>query len=609
MHGLKLQLQLTDALKPTHVRKSPRSLHYRMSVFFRNIFVFIIFFPSQPPSSDNKKTSSDSSKNSRTSTDGNRKFFVIAWESCLNLLVGPLPEQTRIWHDRSGQFRVEAAFLGFHGGKLRLHKVNGVVVEVPSEKMSLEDMRYVEKLTRKKSSVKAAPAPSEDDEPLAARRKSLQSESSRETTSRASQSTKAPQIDWFEFFLSAGCDVDDCTRYASSFEKDKIDESILPDITDSTMRSLGLREGDIIRVTKVIEKRKVRDKKYGASRQDQDEEYARQLQAEGDESNNSTRKQNSTSPAPNLFAGPGGALKNNAPRRGRPQPSKTLLPATVDLNAITTASDQIQRSGSPLATSAITTSPLSSSPNPTAQKANPAPVPSGFEDDAWANRPSSTRPLAPTPPVATARAPSAPPKVSSQQQPVSENKPKGLANTTEADIFDQLSRLSQLNANKPASSPAPTPTSVALTPPVALTPASFQSGLGMGSSPVPVGQHLQNQQMGLLQAPQQNNGPRGPFAPVPANQSLLQPLIPTNTGFNAFVPTRPNNLAPSMGNQPSFSPFLGKQVSPPPPSQTLMAQPTGSPFGGFGPGNTFPNNGFNPVLARNLLVLCQVITC
>ncbi|KJA28677.1 hypothetical protein HYPSUDRAFT_113271, partial [Hypholoma sublateritium FD-334 SS-4] len=53
-------------------------------------------------------------------------------------------EKTRVWHDRSGQFRVDATFLDFDNGKLCLHKVNGVIVEVPSKKMSLEDMRYVE---------------------------------------------------------------------------------------------------------------------------------------------------------------------------------------------------------------------------------------------------------------------------------------------------------------------------------------------------------------------------------------------------------------------------------------------------------------------------------
>ena len=45
----------------------------------------------------------------------------------------PDPSQTR---DRTGQFRVRvgAAFLGFENGVLRLHKGNGVIIEVPSEK-------------------------------------------------------------------------------------------------------------------------------------------------------------------------------------------------------------------------------------------------------------------------------------------------------------------------------------------------------------------------------------------------------------------------------------------------------------------------------------------
>ncbi|KIY50088.1 SHD1-domain-containing protein, partial [Fistulina hepatica ATCC 64428] len=65
---------------------------------------------------------------------------------------GPDPNRTRIWHDRTGQFRVEAAFLGMTNGKIRLHEVNGVVVEVPEGKMSLDDMRYIECLTNGNSS-------------------------------------------------------------------------------------------------------------------------------------------------------------------------------------------------------------------------------------------------------------------------------------------------------------------------------------------------------------------------------------------------------------------------------------------------------------------------
>jgi hypothetical protein len=134
----------------------------------------------------------------------------------------------------------------------------------------------------------------------------------------------------------------------------------------------------------------------------------------------------------------------------------------------------------------------------------------------------------------------------------------------------------------------------------------------MGSSPVPMGQHLNNQRTGLLpspspQPPQQPayNGPRGPFAPVPANQTLLAPLIPTQTGFNGFIPTRPGAAQTTMtspfANPPAQPSFLSSQPTGFPGAQGslqaqptgfqpsfMSAQPTGAPFGGFN-GNT---NGF-----------------
>ncbi|KAI9509448.1 hypothetical protein F5148DRAFT_1187422 [Russula earlei] len=302
----------------------------------------------------------------------------------------PDPGQTREWRDRTGQFRVEAAFLGFKNGVLRLHKVNGVIIEVPSEKMSVEDMRHVEKITgRADSNSRKA---DDDDEPLEKRRQTLQP--------AAASQKKAPQVDWFEFFLNAGCDVDDCTRYASAFERDKIDESILPDISEGTLRTLGLREGDIIRVTKAIVARYPKSPAKPAS--------SDVNLLGGDEASTSARTTPSPGP-PNLFAGPGGQLKNA--RRGRPTPSKTgsAAPGAVDLSAISTASEQIARSTTPLVSSPISapntttvTSPVQVPP-----RSNSA-VPSGFDDDAWTNRPSSTKPVAPTPPVPQ-RVPSVPP--------------------------------------------------------------------------------------------------------------------------------------------------------------------------------------------------------
>ncbi|KAL1747654.1 hypothetical protein HDZ31DRAFT_60987 [Schizophyllum fasciatum] len=471
----------------------------------------------------------------------------------------PPPDQTRIWHDRTGQFRVEAAFLGVNNGKFRLHKVNGVIVEVPQEKMSAEDVRYVDKLTRgnnRKS--RGPPGPSDDDDvPLAMT-----------APKRASvpppQQPKKPRVDWFEFFLAAGCDIDDCTRYAASFERDKIDEAILPDITESTMRSLGLREGDIIRVKKLIEQRKPKQEKPSAALEEQmrkDEELARRLQEE----------EQGRKPAPNLFSGPGGALKNPAkpPRRGRPEPSKTLPPTFVGADGIAAASARV---GSP----AQTTSPVSAPPRTSSAGASAAPAtqPSGFDDDAWTVRPSSTvadrtpsapptstPATAPPPPPAPAppAAPSAPVAAPAPTQPAA-----NLANKTESDIFDQLARLSELRKTQSPAAATPPPAAVAAPSP----PAGYQQGMGMGPSPSPIGQ-LQPQNTAVPY-----NGPRGPFAPVPANQGLLQPLIPTQTGYNSFVPTRPTSAlqgSPFAGGVPA-SQFLQSQ---PTGFQPMQAQPTG----------------------------------
>ncbi|KDQ64469.1 hypothetical protein JAAARDRAFT_75108 [Jaapia argillacea MUCL 33604] len=560
-------------------------------------------------SSSNQSTSSKSSK-----TNGESSSRPSSTAGA------PPPEKTRTWRDRSGQFRVDAALLGYRDGKLRLHKVNGVVIEVPAEKMSVEDMKYVEKVTSKKSGSPSSSSPSagvshsDDDEPLAVRRRSLQPPQP-QPPARAVTPKKGPAVDWFEFFLSAGCDVDDCTRYASSFERDKIDEAILPDITESTMRSLGLREGDIIRVKKAIDQRQPKDSK-SQEQVRKDEELARQLQAEENASSGKGAP-------PNLFAGPNGVLKNNTVRRGRPQPSKTLPPPSVDLDAISTASDHIHRVGTPV------TSSSASPPIQSPQRSNSAAAAaSGFDDDAWTNRPSSTKPTAPTPvPAPSARAPSAPPaapapppppppapapppalaqpQTAATVPPVTVSQPQGtgasLANKSEADIFEQLARLSELRTRSPA---VPSPVSPAV-PPVP-PPVGYRSGLGMGPSPVPIGQHLQGQQTGLFPPPQQS-GPRGPFAPVPANQSLLQPLIPTSTGFNNFVPTRPSSapfqpqpqfLAPQpTGFGGSPQPFL-PQPTGFAPQGPLLSQPTGmngGSFGNFNPNPPYQNTGFSPV--------------
>ena len=459
--------------------------------------------------------------------------------------------------------------------------------------MSAEDIRYAEKITAsKKKRSGSSPGPrsvSDDDEPLATRRRSL-----RLNVKTTQPQKKKSQVDWFDFFLNAGCDVDDCTRYADAFERDKIDQTILGDITEGTMRSLGLREGDIIRVMKNIEtsKPKAAPPKDDSAQVRSDEELARMLQEE--ESSGSKR-----SPAPNLFAGPNGALKNNTQRRGRPTPSKTLPPASVDANAISNASETIKRTGSP-----SLLSPSSPSQGPVRAGSVP-PISSGFDDDAWTNRPSSAKPLTPTstPPIQPqpARTASVPPQPPSEslaapaivgtksaptpQQDQTGKTGGGLAKTTEDDVFNQLARLATLRTQTPAVTSPPKPQQQAASnnpspsPAVVSPPPGFGSGMGMGNSPVPIGQ-LQSGGLSLqpqLTAAHNPNGPRGPFAPVPGNQGLLQPLVPTRTGFTGFVPT-------GLSNGPVNS--LGGGFQPQhniPPQQTgFLNQPTGFPTNGLG---------------------------
>ncbi|KAJ7507765.1 hypothetical protein B0H11DRAFT_1968579 [Mycena galericulata] len=516
---------------------------------------------SPPPAAPRDSPEPKKTENSKSSSSSSR--------TSLDPAARPPPDRVRVWHDRSGQFRVDAAFLGFHNGKLRLHKTNGVIVEVPAEKMSIEDMRYVEKATSKKQSRTADAAP--------------------------------PTIDWFDFFLNAGCDLDDCTRYSAAFERDKMDETILLDITDATMRSLGLREGDIIRVTKAIDKRRPQEQKA----------------QQGEDSREPTKS------PPNLFTNPGGELK---PRRGRPQPSKSL-PPSVDLQAISTVSDQIQRTGSPQVMTPTTVQPPPRSSS-TLVPTSTAPAASGFDDEAWTPRPSSAQPPAgvtAASPVVAPRVPSAPPAAAAPAAPTAPaqppaqpivQSPPSLAKTTESDVFDQLARLSALRSQTPQTQAVSTPQApspAVNTPPAVYTPpVGYVSGMGMGSSPVPMGQHLNNQRTGILPQPspqpqQMYNGPRGPFAPVPANQSLLQPLIPTQTGFNSFIPTRPGPATSPFANppmqsslQPSFlsaqpTGFPGGQPMQSQPTgfpgqQPMSFQPTGAPFGGFNANNN--PNGF-----------------
>ncbi|KAI8456989.1 hypothetical protein BY996DRAFT_4578923 [Phakopsora pachyrhizi] len=406
--------------------------------------------------------------------------------------------QIRTWRDRTGQFKVEAEFRGLQNGKIRLHKINGVIIEVPLTKMSTEDVIWLEGAT-------ARSLRQEDTDEIPLAKLSLSptsaaasSTKTRPTSESARRSNGPPKkvIDWFEFFLNAGCDLDDCTRYASNFERDRIDESLLTELESSTMRNLGLREGDVIRVRKHIKM------KYGNSGETSNDQNAEQIRLD-EELAKSLQDQDSSS-APNIFTnGPNGSLKTT--RRGRPAPARAGS-STVDVTSL----KLIDTTSSPEESSA------QNSPFSAPITATTAPTENNFDDDAWQVRPNSTTPAASQ--VPNSRSNSSPaPAASSTAASNSLNPSHASSASNQTSLDDEIFKKI-MNHGKQDGVSAPLISS-----PNIVLPTSATGVAGPQTIFNP-------------------NGPRGPLAPVAANAPLLNPLIPTNTGMRGFVPTTRQSL-------------------------------------------------------------------
>ena len=264
----------------------------------------------------------------------------------------PDPAKTRTWTDRSGSFKVEAQFIGLSDGKIHLHKSNGVKIAVPISKMAPEDLAYVEKATG---------VSLDEDTPLGDLKRKKRSEHEAEI-SRGSKPgvsvahPKPPEYDWFDFFLKAGVGPHLCERYAQNMRKDSMDESNLPDITPEVLRTLGLKEGDILRVMKHLDTMCGRDGKKSNARNGDGESTGANGSAGG------------------LFSGAGGTLRNNT-RKGRPEANR-VASDVVDAKTFEQRGDGHK---SPPPDSRAT--PLANAP--TREK-----VQSGFDDNAWEVKPS-----------------------------------------------------------------------------------------------------------------------------------------------------------------------------------------------------------------------------
>ncbi|KAI1489036.1 hypothetical protein F5X96DRAFT_38390 [Biscogniauxia mediterranea] len=443
----------------------------------------------------------------------------------------PDPSKVRVWTDRSKSFSVEAQFLGLKDGKINLHKMNGVKIAVPLAKMSIEDIEYVERTLG---------ISLDEEKPLAdvKRAKSARATATREAPSSsvgASIEPPKPDYDWFQFFLSCEVAVGLCERYAQAFAKDSMDESVLPDVDATVLRNLGLREGDIIKVMRHL------DKKFGRDGKKKGVNFA----GDGDGENGSTG---------GLFSGPGGTLRNNT-RKGRPAPA-TQTNDNIDAKALSQQNDD--NSGSPPATSRTKGSEKPSS---------------GFDDDAWDVKPSKQ----PEP----------------QQKPAPSPEPKSTAVQPQPPPTQAMQDLSLLSTPLEPTKVQPTPSPPAVTlPPPPQPSVQPQQGLpqpqgatpsfftGIQSTPTGTVAPAQPLNLGLgnrqRPTPPQMTGAQGALMPPPPARPLSAPQSAQPSGF-APPPLQPQmtGIAPlgqslnELNQQRMQQPFIGG-FQPQPTGQGMM---------------------------------------
>ena len=487
--------------------------------------------------------------------------------------------RVRTWIDSSGTFKVEAEFLGFVDGKVHLHKTNGVKIAVAAEKLSIEDLEYVEKITEssldkykqivfkqmekrarsksKSGAVASQPEPKRSQSATAAIHDTAPPQPSRPRPS-GQDPNGAPAYDWFDFFLECGVDVGNCQRYTLNFEREQMDENILEDISPSLLRTLGLREGDIIRVMKHL------DNKYNRKRSTEPE----QQQSTG-----------------SLFIDSNGALKNNS---------------STELSKVT-------RDALP---SPVKNQPSHLSVPPT------QPDQSGkIDDDAWAMKPaarSNENLLKPSPQPQT-------PQYTGSLSDLVNIKP--VETKPEAPNPQQTPSAPPLQPTKTSSVPPLQPTKTATPTPNSggggggvLVPAQRTGGLvpvqrtGAGLTAMPTGGLLPAQPTGFIPITAQPTG----FIPIQAT-GILQPqltlslvAVPTGQRTGGAGPPQ-TTFGQPQSFQPGFVPLqtgtstvpqtsFGTQNTGGLPSTTFGAQNTGGlPSTTFGAQNTggLPATSFN----------------
>lgn len=454
----------------------------------------------------------------------------------------PNYHRVRTWIDSSGSFKVEAEFLGCHEGKIHLHKTNGVKIAVGAEKLSIEDLEYVEKVTgtslekykeavmkqlEKKpkaksgatSEMKKAPSATAVINDVTPARPTRQ-----KTKSMLSPAGRAPEsdYDWFDFFLECGVDIGNCQRYTLNFNREQMDQNILEDISPSLLRTLGLREGDIIRVMKYL------DNKFDRKKTSEE-----------------------AKPAGGLFVDTNGALKTNIAASEVSKVTAEALPSPVK------AATPETKSTNKIEDDAWAVKPAARSSEDLLKPVQPqAPQYTGSLSDLVNIKPTiDNKPLPAPPASSSSQIPSAPPL-----QPVKTN--------------NTLIQPDQKFAIQTQGAAVPVPAQRTGT----LIPVQRTGGGVL--VPVQTGGILAAQPTGFVPITAQPTG----FMPI-QQTGIIQPqltfgIIPLQTGSTTFVPQqsgiqRADSAPPVTTFGQSFVPLQAGTVTMPPTTFAIPAQLTG----------------------------------
>ncbi|KAK5671102.1 hypothetical protein QVD99_002863 [Batrachochytrium dendrobatidis] len=159
----------------------------------------------------------------------------------------PAPNLLRKWTDRTGSFEMDAQYLGIKDGRVQLHKSNGVKIAVPIEKLCQSDLNYLKSLPGNEKLITVnTPAPA------LAPPKAKTGTSSNNTLSKKETSKEYMHGDfnWLEWLIHAGLASNDAAAIARQFAEQRLDVSMINDISREALRQMLITEGDIIRIRK-----------------------------------------------------------------------------------------------------------------------------------------------------------------------------------------------------------------------------------------------------------------------------------------------------------------------------------------------------------------------